>query len=187
MKRGMSTLALAVSIFFISCTKDDLETDLVEQTAMASPAPNFVSGWESAPTWQNALSNGLSVFSYKRNIPQLTRDILAKGAVVVWTRGYDIEGSTKTDKPLGIPFTWIPADERYMHPYTWFYSSSENEVAVGVEMHPQMTDLFQAAKGNVKLRYFLITPEFMAANHLTRPALRSMSYDKLIALLNVAP
>ncbi len=106
---------------------------------------------------------------------------------MVWTRGYDFLNMSKGDKPLGLPFTWVPADERYIHPYLWHYYSTENNVSVAVEMHPEMIENFTAAKQDIRMRYFVITPEFMAANNLSKPALRSMSYDKLISLLNVAP
>jgi hypothetical protein len=186
MKRGMFTLALAISLFSISCTKDNVELT-EEQKAEASLTTGFVSGWENVPTWQSSTSNGVTVFSFKRTTPQLTRQLAMLGSVLVWTKGYDIEGGIKGDKPLAMPFTWIPADERYMHPYQWYYQSAENSIGVGVEMHETMASVFNNVRDKIMMRYFVVSPDFMKAHQLDGPALKKLTYAELVSMLNVAP
>jgi hypothetical protein len=187
MKRGFFTLAFFTSVLAISCSKDDAELGPEPEQAAGITAGNFVSNWETAPSWQSSSSNGITTYFFKRSTPQLTKAAAAGKALVVWTKGYDFEGMTKGDKPLGLPFTWIPSNERYMHPYTWYYQGTENMVSVGVDMHDEMAPVFNQSRDGIKMRYFVLSDEFMKANGLTGPTLHSLSYDKLIAMLNVTP
>lgn len=182
----MFTLALATTILSISCSKNDAEI-LEPEESPAAAAPSFVSGWEVAPAWQSSASNGITTYTFRRSTPQLTREQAMTGALVVYTKGYDFEGATKGDKPLVMPFTWIPADERYMHPYKWYYEGSDKLVSVGVQMHPTMEPKFNSSTENIRMRYFVLSPDFMKAHKLDGPAVRKLSYATLTEMLNVAP
>ncbi len=190
MKRGIFTLALVTSIFAISCSKNDAELAVLNESGerpAAAAMGNFVSGWETIPSWQSSTSNGVTLFSFKRSTPQLSRPMLEKGAVVVWTKGYDFEGVTKGDKPLGMPFTWIPADEKYMYPYIWSYQVSEKNVAVGVQMHSMMEPIFTNSKDAIWMRFFVLSEDFLTAHGMSRADVGKLTYDKLVSMLNVQP
>jgi hypothetical protein len=192
MKRITFTPLFSLLILFTACSKSDFPAppvpDAVASVAQSAPQSQpIITGWETASTWSRSEgANGTLTFSASRSFSEITPDLLESGAVLAFTTGYNL-ASRAPQKPLGLPFDFYTATERFDQPLHWQFESSAAEARISVNLQPEDESLFAANSGAIRIRYFVLPPG--ALQHLERtPAqLRNMSYRELTNLLQVAP
>ena len=112
--------------------------------------------------------------------------MIKSGAVVVFVKGYDFTGFSKVEKPLGLPFYFMAPDEN-SGTYNWHTEFKEGNINVALQMQGAMEENFLKSSNQIRVRYFVLSPEFLKEHKLNAQALRGISYSKLTTLLGVAP
>lgn len=107
---------------------------------------------------------------------------------MVFAKGYDFEGVSKAEeKPLGLPFYMVLANEAAPTPYAWSYTPEEQKVTVALSMNEALKASFEQARKDIQLRFFVLTPDFLRQHKLTPMAARKLPYQQLVVLLNTTP
>lgn len=157
-------------------------------SVLTAPSDVYSSGWETVPAWQLDPGQGSLLYTYSRPFEELSPSMIREGVVVVFARGYDFEGiSRREEKPLGLPFYMMPANEANPHPIAWSFAAEGGQVTVGLSMDKALQGGFEQAQKDIQLRYFVISPDFLRQHKLTAMAVRKMPYPQLVALLNTTP
>lgn len=162
------------------------ETDAAKPATTNPSAAFFSTDWEEVPQWSRTTSGNDVVYSFNRNTPELEQRTVNGGAVVVFVKGYDFTGFSKVEKPLGLPFYFM-APEGNSGTYNWNTEYNAGNINVALRMQGGMEENFLKANNQVRIRYFILSPQFMKENKLNAQALRGISYTKLAALLGIAP
>jgi hypothetical protein len=140
----------------------------------------LVSEWESIPSWEIQVNGSEKTYVYNRPTPQLDKEILDGGAVLVFVKGYDFEGwSRSVSKPVSLPFISGLLNENIHHFYEWNFAGDEGAVSVSLNMHSDLEKIFNEKKGELRFRYLILSPEFLQKNSLSKQELRKMSYSEL--------
>lgn len=193
MKGGFFTIALLVSALLTACTKENLiDSDFNSQsktefTSSGTVPSVFVSAWESSSSWQSGSVNGLQNYSYNRPTRQVSQSVMNNGLVLAFAKGYNFLGTGGDDKPIGTPFYFSLAEERFVHPYYYYLYLTEGNIKTNVSMHSTLETPFASGKNNLQFRYFVIPPEFLSKNNLSASAVKNKSYEEIVSLLNTSP
>ena len=158
-----------------------------ELTTSSTAATAFASQWESSPSWTSAVTNGLQNYSFNRATRQVSQEVINNGLVLAFAKGYNFLGTGGDDKPIGLPFYFSLAAERFMHPYYYYLYLNEGNIKTNVSMHTELMSPFTSGKSSLQFRYFVLTPEFLAKHNLSTAAAKNKSYNELVALLNTNP
>src|SRR5207249_2490734 len=126
-------------IVLTACSKESIPQKNLKAYAdsgfVAQQTSLFSSGWESVSDWKSEKNeNGIS-FYYSRATPQLNKSVLNDGIVVVFARNlWADEAAFKNmgaaDKPLRMPFYFLPFFEKPDYTEHWSYSTDENKINV---------------------------------------------------------
>ena len=193
MNRGIFTTAILAAALLSACTKESLVESEFQPQAKAeltnsSTAPTyFASQWEGSANWLPVSSDGLQNYSSNRATRQVSEAVINDGMVLAFARGYNFLTGEDDDKPLGMPFYFSLAAERFMHPYYYYLALSQGNIKTVISMHPELAHPFLAAKSNLQFRYFVIPPAFLAKHNLSTAAVKNKSYNELVALLGTTP
>lgn len=190
MIRGLFLLIVGTLSLISSSAKEDLTNPTFRSFPFPLNIPSavYTSDWETVPGWQLAEGPGSLLFTFSRSLEQVSSSDLKEGVVVVFAKGYDFEKvSAAEEKPLGLPFYMTLANETALHPYAWSYSSEEKRVTIGLSMDSSLKPGFEQAQSDIRIRFFVLTPDFLQQHKLTAMAVRKMPYGQLVALLNIAP
>lgn len=173
--------SLAASLFFSGPQSSSVKAD-----APVPAAAYFSTEWEEVPQWNRSASGNEVTYHFNRNTPQLESHMLKTGAVVVFVKGYDFTGFSKVEKPLGLPFYFMAPDES-SGTYNWHTESREGHINVALQMQAATEENFLKANNNIRMRYFILSPQFLEQHKLNHQTLRGISYTKLSAMLGLAP
>lgn len=181
------TTLLSASLFFTTSTDTFRNNTTVTFIDQPTSAAAFSTGWEAVPEWKSNETNGVQVYNFNRNTPELNDAVLNGGAVVVFAKGYDFEGfSRSAEKPMGLPFYIMSANENANDTYNWTTDNTEGNIAVSLKMSKDLAQTFSKAQGNIRFRYFVLPQAFLQAHHLTTQALHQMPYHKFTELVGIA-
>jgi hypothetical protein len=192
MKRITFTPLFSFLILFTACSKSDFPAapapEAVASFAQATPqTAAVITGWETARAWSRSVDpNGTVTFSAARAISAITPELLEQGAVLVFTTGYNL-ASRAPQKPLGLPFDFYTATERFDQPLHWKFDSRPGAAGVSVNLQPGDETLFASSSGAIRLRYFVLPPTVLQDLKRTPEELHNMSYREVAALLGVTP
>ena len=165
----------------------------------SSPFPSFVikplttpsaysSEWETVPSWQFSAGKGTFLATFSRQLPQISSSVLQEGVVLVFAKGYDFEGVSKAEeKPIGLPFYMSSAGEMDAQLNAWTYSSDEGKATIELRLPEVLKSDFEGACQDIRLRYFVVPPEFLQQHQLSAMAIRKMPYSQLSGLLGTMP
>lgn len=193
MNRGIFTSALLATALFTACTKENLvDFDLNSQSktefTISPTAPSvYASAWESSASWQSGLVNGLQNYSFNRPTRQVSQSVMNNGLVLAFAKGYNFLGTGEDDKPIGTPFYFSLAEERFVHPYYYYLHLTEGNIKTNVSMHATLESPFASGKNNLQFRYFVIPPEFLSKYSLSASTVKNKSYDEIVSLLHTTP
>lgn len=181
------TTLLSASLFFTASpdTSHD-NTPFNNGPKTVAPAA-FSTDWEAVPDWKSNESNGVQVYNFNRNTPELNDAVLKGGAVVVFAKGYDFEGfSRSAEKPLTLPFYIMSANDNTNDTYNWTTDNTAGNIAVSLKMPKDLAQTFSKAHSNIRFRYFVLPQNVLEAHHLTPSALHQMPYNKFTELMGIA-
>ena len=171
-----------------ACSKQDIhETSLVKMSLAQGKEPQsgvYSSGWESIPAWNATTSPEAVRFSYTRQMPNLNKDVLEHGVVIIFARNLWAEeaGLKEMDKapekPLMMPFYFLPYFEKPDYTEQWNYTAEENKVTISLVVKGGEDAAVPGKK--IQLRYIVIPSQTLKEKKQTAAAVRKLSYEKLV-------
>jgi hypothetical protein len=155
---------------------------------LLGPHSAYSSELENVPAWQFSGGKGTLLATFSRQLPQISSLELQDGIVLVFAKGYDFGGGSKgEEKPVGLPFYMASANETTPQFNACSYYVEEGKVNLVLSMHEGLESGFKTANQDIRLRYFVLPPEFLQQHRLSTMAIRKMPYTQLIGLLGTTP
>ena len=145
----------------------------------------FISEWESIPSWKSETKNKATVFSYARQVPGLNDNVtVLVFARNLWT-GDDAnkELENRSDKPLMMPFYFLPYFEKPNYTEEWTYAVVENKINISLVLQ-EAQPVAQPPGKKIQLQFFVIPHQILTQKKLTTESVRKLSYDRLIKTLS---
>jgi hypothetical protein len=171
-----------------ACTKHEIEIPSSHQTLEIQEKevrPSaFFSEWETVSSWNSQVTNNTIVFSYSRQFPGLNKEVLANGAVLVFARNLwadDLslkEFGFEANKPLLMPFYFLPYFEKPDYTEQWNYTTEKNSVKVSLTTKGASQAAMPGKK--IQLRFVILPAELLKQKGQTIQGVRKLSYDKLV-------
>ena len=148
----------------------------------------YTSAWEAIPTWTTTKLAGSTVFNYKHNTPELHGDLIKNGVVLVFARNLWPKDALKefddnAEKPLLMPFYFLPYFEKPDYTEEWSYIAADKNIQLtltvkgGEEAH-------QPGK-NIQWRFIAIPLKKLQEKKQNSQTIRKLSYDELAQLFNL--
>ena len=185
---GRFVVTALIFTIIAACSKQDIhETLLVKMSLAQEKEPQsgvYSSGWESVPAWNATTSPEAVRFSYTRQMPNLNKDVLEHGVVIIFARNLWAEeaGLKEMDKapekPLMMPFYFLPYFEKPDYTEQWNYTAEENKVTISLVVKGGEDAAVPGKK--IQLRYIVIPAQTLKEKNQTAAAVRKLSYDKLV-------
>ena len=185
---GRFVVTALIFTIIAACSKQDIhETLLVKMSLAQGKEPQsgvYSSGWESVPAWNATTSPEAVRFSYTRQMPNLNKDVLEHGVVIIFARNLWAEeaGLKEMDKapekPLMMPFYFLPYFEKPDYTEQWNYTAEENKVTISLVVKGGEDAAVPGKK--IQLRYIVIPAQTLKEKNQTAAAVRKLSYDKLV-------
>ncbi|MDB5196546.1 MAG: hypothetical protein JWP88_917 [Flaviaesturariibacter sp.] len=190
MKRVIFT-SLSLAMLFTACKKESISEENSVPEAIQLPnttSAAYVSDWEgvNSSAWTSTATNDELTYEFNKTISQVNTGVLRSGVVMAFAKGYNF-ADANMNKPMNLPFTFFLPYERMAFPYNWNYDKQEGSVKVGLTMKRGMQSEFLAAQNNIKMRYVVISPAYFAQTGTDAATLSRLSYNELMAKLNVNP
>jgi hypothetical protein len=194
MKERFTATTFLLAIGFTACSKD-----VVPQEDSAILATNnfkirgsatavFTSDWESVSQWSSEKTNNGVTFFYSRPTPQLSNAVLQKGVVVVfarnlWAGNPAFQNMGATDKPLKMPFYFLPYLDQPDYTEQWNYSADENKI--NINLHIDGASATQIPNSKLQFRFIVIPKDLIAQKGTAADAVRKMSYNDIVQAFNL--
>lgn len=185
---GRFVVTALIFTIIAACSKQDIhETLLVKMSLAQEKEPQsgvYSSGWESIPAWNATTSPEAVRFSYTRQMPNLNKDVLEHGVVIIFARNLWAEeaGLKEMDKapekPLMMPFYFLPYFEKPDYTEQWNYTAEENKVTISLVVKGGEDAAVPGKK--IQLRYIVIPAQTLKEKKQTAAAVRKLSYEKLV-------
>ena len=185
---GRFVVTALIFTIIAACSKQDIhETSFVKMSLAQEKEPQsgvYSSGWESIPAWNATTSPEAVRFSYTRQMPNLNKDVLEHGVVIIFARNLWAEeaGLKEMDKapekPLMMPFYFLPYFEKPDYTEQWNYTAEENKVTISLVVKGGEDAAVPGKK--IQLRYIVIPAQTLKEKNQTAAAVRKLSYDKLV-------
>src|SRR5215203_4583300 len=176
--------ALFIAVF-AACSKQDIAISATQKTFVTQQAGTqsklFISDWEVIPSWKKETNNKATVFSYVRNVPGLNDNV----TVLVFARNLwtgdegDKELGSKSEKPLMMPFYFLPYFEKPNYTEEWTYAVGENKINISLVLQ-KTQPIAQPPGKKIQLQFFVIPHQVLSEKKLTTESVRKLSYDSLI-------
>lgn len=177
-----------------ACSKLDIQENsfqTVSLTQQIETKPQvFSSGWETVPAWSAETSPGAISFSYLRPVPDLNSGTIDNGAILVFARNLWVndpvlkEMNKAPEKPLMMPFYFLPYFEKPDYTEQWNYNATENNINVSVVVKGGEDAAVPGKK--IQLRFIVIPPEVLQEKKQSVQAVRKLSYDQLVKTFSLS-
>jgi hypothetical protein len=183
---------VVTALFFTilaACSKQDirdtsLQTTLLLQQQQSRQSRVYSSGWEMVPGWKAETSTEAVSFFYTRHLPELSKSILDDGVILVFARNLWVNDPALKDmddapeKPLMMPFYFLPYFEKPNYTEQWNYSAEENKINVSLVVKGGEDAAVPGKK--IQLRFIVIPGEVLKEKKQTSAEVRKLSYDQLV-------
>ena len=188
-------LVVTALIFTIiaACSKQEIQVNSLQRETISQQAgvkPELYStGWETVPEWHTIPNTQSTSFFYTRRLPELKNDIINNGAVLVFARNlWDGNASLKEfddvpEKPLMMPFYFLPYFEKPDYTEQWNYTASENKINISLVV--KGADKIVPPNKKLQLRYVVIPEKLLREKKQTVQAVHKLSYEELIKTFNL--
>ena len=189
MRRSILILALFSSFSLLSFTeKGNPSAKHAPVKALKNKKPAFYSSaWESVAEWSAGEPAEQKNFFFNRRMPELTDAELKEGAVMVFVKGYDFDGFSKSsEKPLCLPFYLMSPDEDSPYTYSWSCETSNGNIKLSLDMHPKLENTFVTGREKIRVRYFVLPKSFLEQKNCTAQSLRGKNYKQFAEMLGVS-
>jgi hypothetical protein len=190
-------LVVTALIFTIiaACSKQEIHVNSLQREAIPQQAgvkPElYSSGWETVPAWNTESNPQSTSFFYTRYLPELKTDIINNGVVLVFARNlWEGNSSLKEfddvpEKPLMMPFYFLPYFEKPDYTERWDYKASENKINISLTVRGG--DKIASPNKKLQLRFVVICEKLLREKKQTAQVLHKLSYGELIKTFNLTP
>lgn len=206
MKRGLFT-TLSLLLLATACRKADMDQPadaaIVDSTEFpATPPPThperglvssinnnnvIVTDWEPANGWTRTIGDNQTLkYATSRGFHAITQSLIDNGAVLVFSKGYNFS-DTSAMRPMGMPFYFYLPIERMNFPVFWEYINKIGGVDVNLQMKNDAAPWFDNGQGNIRLRYFVLSPQELQRRGWTPRSARSLTYNELTSTYSLTP
>jgi len=185
---GRFVVTALIFTLLAACSKQDIQVNSLQtasQSQKVTVNPQvYSSGWETIPGWTAETSPGAISFSYTRQIPQLNSLVLNNGVILVFARHlWADEPALKQiddapEKPLLMPFYFLPYFEKPNYTQQWSYSASENKINISLVVKGGEDAAVPGKK--IQLRFIVIPEQVLKEKKQSVQAVRKLSYDQLM-------
>ena len=182
--KSASSLLILITFIFSSFTVLPSKDTTTQEPAFKNA---FYTDWETDLQWKESTSGKGKVFSIHKQLPQLDANILSKGYVLAFIKGYNFSKMPMAEKPLSLPFEFFLPEVDAKQSISWQVEKAEGNVQVALQIQQNFSDQFQQFGKNIKVRYFVLTPLFLQQHKLTQAQVHQISYTKLVSLLQLEP
>lgn len=121
------------------------------------------------------------MLSHKKYLFQIDQNVIERGLVVVFTKGYSL--GTAPEKPMSLPFVYFSSDEVLSEGMNWQVRISSGVAEVQTAVPAGIEKQFLRNEANVQFRYFILSPQFFKQYNTSPAQVKSLSYRNFIALL----
>jgi len=143
------------------------------------------------PSWTIQKENGATSFSYIRQFPGLNESMFKNGVVLVFARNLWSDDhpslnelNKEVDKPLMMPFYFLPYFEKPDYTEQWAYNTDLNRINVSVVVKSNSEVNMPGKK--IQFRYVVIPGEVLHQKNQTAQEVRRLSYDQLIKAFSLS-
>ena len=179
---------VVTALFFTvlaACSKQEIPVNPTQGTFVTqqveAQSELFITEWESIPSWKSETKNKATVFSYARQVPGLNDKVtVLVFARNLWT-GDDAnkELENRSDKPLMMPFYFLPYFEKPNYTEEWTYAVGENKINISLVLQ-ETQPVAQPPGKKIQLQFFVIPRQVLSEKKLTTESVRKLPYDRLI-------
>jgi hypothetical protein len=177
--------AFLFAVFFAACTKESIIEDhqvpaseLQEIAPVKQAAAVFASSWETIPAWNAQTSPEAITFSYSKTLPALAGDNLVMVfARNLWPDDPAMKELGDTEKPLLMPFYFLPYFEKPNYTEQWNYNTTGDKIELSLVVKGGEDAAVPGKK--VQVRYVIIPQTVLKQKKQTAEVVRKMSYDQL--------
>ena len=187
-------LAATALIFTIiaACSKVDLKDN--RQLSISSGAQQnlqkeiYSSEWQTIPTWTAKKLGGSTVFNYTHRTPELHSDLIKNGVVLVfarnlWPNDAAKDFDDKTDKPLLMPFYFLPYFEKPDYTEEWTYIAADKNIELTLAV--KGGDKIRQPGKNIQWRFIAIPLKKLQEKKQNSQSVRKLSYDEVMQLFKL--
>jgi hypothetical protein len=186
----------ATALFFAiiaACSKTDLQGSQQVQISQGTQEnlqkEIYTSPWKTIPAWTAKKREGATVFSYKHNTPELQGDLIKNGVVLVfarnlWPKDGAKEFDDKTDKPLLMPFYFLPYFEKPNYTEEWSYVAADKNLELTLAVKGG-NKVLEPGK-NIQWRLIAIPLKKLQEKKQNSRTVRKLSYDELVQLFHLS-
>jgi hypothetical protein len=185
MKCGIFTLAAATIL--LACNKNSNEESQVLGESGTRNSTANVSNWESVNSWNETTDNGMKIYYTTRANTAINPDIVSKGAVVVYSKGYNFSNVPMENPPMPLPWYYYIPWERMAYPYYYDIDVKDGENTIAIKMHPDLERDYMSNRQNLSFRTFVLPEGFLKKHNMTREQAKTMPYSEMARMAGVTP
>src|SRR5215218_9622595 len=163
---GRFVVTALIFTIIAACSKQEIQVNNLQKQSLTAQTEAKLqvisSGWETVPAWKAETSPEAISFSYTRAFPDLNKTVLSKGLVLVFARNLWAEEPALKEiddvpeKPLMMPFYFLPYFEKPNYTEQWNYNAEDNKINVSLIVRGGEDAAVPGKK--VQLR-FIVIPE----------------------------
>lgn len=162
------------------------QNSLLATTAAAKNSSLMATGWEPVRSWHKTTNADKLTLIYERSLPEVSKEVVDQGAVLVFAKGYNFSAMKMKEKPMRLPFVYFSPVENEAGAYQWIPEAQTGKVVLTLSLPTQQEANFSNFKDQVLVRYFVVRPEFLKQHNLTLAQLKALGYKEFIALAGEA-
>jgi len=192
MKRGNFTLFVFVVAMCAACSKDKemIERNADVRVGIASVnEKSIVTNWESTSSWNVGDSSNYIVYMHDRSVPEITSNVAATGAVMVWVKNIRSDEGGMISKPQQLPLAVIKQFGKPAYDNFWYQVVKPGNVTVKFRTNKSQytQDPVPIPDASTQLRYFIISKEDLDRWGHTPVSITRLTYEELINLIGITP
>ena len=186
MKCVKFTLILCVAAGLAACSKDhELTSENVSEAriGIASTKQNVVvTGWESGYAWNTDDSAEYTRYRHLRSTPELSQDIAATGAVLVWAKNLPSDEGGIISKHQILPLALIKNLGRPAYNNYWSYITAPGNITLSFRTNKYMYTQEPAPLPNstIQFKYYIIPAEVLHEHGYTPATVARLTYEELV-------
>ena len=188
-------LGITILVFTIiaACSKMDYRDARHLKTSYEVPnhpqQAIYTSSWQTIPSWTKKKIGNASIFTYNDVAPELTEDIIKTGVVLVYARNLwpmDVakDFDDKTEKPLLMPFYFLPYFEKPDYTEEWKYAAADKSIQLTLTVKGN-GEAHQPSK-NIQWRFIAIPSKTLKQKQQSIQTLHKLSYDEVVHLFQLS-
>ncbi|MEI6949414.1 hypothetical protein V9K67_19665 [Paraflavisolibacter sp. H34] len=188
MKRKFTTTVCTLLIALVAFSNNlpPADTNITRKTELdlhESGPGIYNSGWESVSAWASQREGSTTTCQFNRPAAEITASVLANGVVLVFARNLWTEEPSfvelgAPDKPIKMPFYFLPDFDKPDYSEMWSFSPKENAIQLTLQVKGANATWSPGTK--VEFRYMVISREALQRKGQTVASVRKMPYNDVV-------